>query len=74
MKERDPECAKCGSNMDAGYVLDYIHGGMTQTTWVEGAPIRSFWTGLKIRGRRKLGITTWRCTNCGYLESYAREG
>jgi len=29
------------------------------------------WTGLKLRGKDKLAITTYRCGRCGYLESYA---
>ena len=39
--------------------------------WIEGAPEKSFWIGIKTRGRRKLKIETWRCGRCGYLESYA---
>jgi hypothetical protein len=39
--------------------------------WVEGAPMPSFWTGLKTSNRRKLEVTTYRCASCGYLESYA---
>jgi hypothetical protein len=27
--------------------------------------------GVKLKGRRALDITTYRCTSCGYLESYA---
>lgn len=72
MSDRELTCPKCGRAMEAGYVLDYTHGAMAQSSWVEGAPERSFWTGLKIKGHEKLPVTTYRCTHCGYLESYAR--
>jgi len=37
----------------------------------EGAPEKG-WTGnVKMKGKRKLDITAYRCTSCGYLESYA---
>ena len=59
--------------MDPGIILDYnAHGSMVQSSWVEGAPERSFWEGLKLKGHEKLAVTTYRCTGCGYLESYAR--
>jgi hypothetical protein len=38
---------------------------------VEGAPERGWFRLLKLRGKRQLEVQTWRCTRCGYLESYA---
>src|SRR5215510_13188372 len=38
--------------------------------WVEGAAQKGFF-GLKLKGKRQFAITTYRCTACGYLESYA---
>jgi len=40
------------------------------TNWVEGAPVKK-WYGLKVRGKRKLMVETWRCARCGFLENYA---
>lgn len=57
--------------MEPGFLLDVTHGGMTQTSWVQGEPEKSFWTGIRIKGRAKLPVKTFRCTHCGYLESYA---
>lgn len=57
--------------MEAGYILDVAHGANLQSQWVEGPPDRSRWTGLKLKGRRKLPITTYRCSRCGFLESWA---
>jgi hypothetical protein len=57
--------------MEAGFVLDQMYGEMAQTAWIEGAPERSFWTGVKLKGRERLPVSTFRCPACGYLESYA---
>ena len=57
--------------MELGYVIDEGHGTRTVANWVAGEPERSIWTGLKLKGKDKLGITTYRCRRCGYLESYA---
>ena len=69
---RSNTCLKCGSSMTEGFVVDNGYGTKTVSNWVEGAPVISFWTGLKLRGKRQVPIQTWRCGRCGYLESYAR--
>jgi hypothetical protein len=51
-------------------VLDNTHGGRVQSEWVQGAPEQSRW-GVKLKGKLKLPIATYRCTKCGYLDSYA---
>jgi predicted nucleic-acid-binding Zn-ribbon protein len=66
------ECPKCGRQMQPGYFLDSKHGERRGATeWVEGVPVRSFWMGLKIKGRQVLPVTVYRCERCGFLESYA---
>jgi hypothetical protein len=57
--------------METGLIIDYTHGASTQTEWMEGEPKHSFWTGLQIRGRARHAVVTYRCTRCGFLESYA---
>jgi hypothetical protein len=57
--------------MEPGYVIDEGYGTRTVTNWVAGEPERSMWTGLKLRGKHKIAVTTYRCRRCGYLESYA---
>ena len=71
MSTRPPECPKCRHDMEPGFVLDITHGAMAQSSWVEGAPERSIWTGLKLKGHERVPVTTFRCPRCGYLESYA---
>jgi len=59
--------------MTEGFVLDIgQNGGRTVTSWVEGAPEKSFWLGVKLGSRAKFEIQTWRCARCGFLESYAK--
>jgi len=66
-------CPKCAGTMERGFVLEQGHGTFAVTDWVAGEPVKSFWTGLRIRGRTRLPMATWRCRRCGYLESYAGE-
>ncbi len=40
-------------------------------SWIEGPPQKSMWTGLKLSGRARSEIVTWRCNRCGFLEQYA---
>lgn len=64
-------CVKCGGEMEEGFTLDNTYGARLQSGWVEGAPERSRWTGISLKGKDLLPITTFRCVRCGYLESYA---
>ena len=74
MRERLPECPKCGQQqMEVGFVLDLMHGWIGPATWVEGPPEKSFWTGLKLKGRRRIPLSAHRCARCGFVEFYARE-
>jgi hypothetical protein len=56
--------------MSPGFLLDHARNSDSQTTWVEGLPERN-WLGLKLSRKEKLPVVTYRCTMCGYLESYA---
>lgn len=69
-----PQCPKCSSEMEAGCLADCVGGrAFVQGNWLEGAPEPSFWYGIKTKGKARLNVTTYRCTSCGYLESYANE-
>ena len=60
--------------MEAGYLPDRGDlNALTVEEWVEGVPERSFWTGLKTKGRDRFTVMTYRCPQCGYLESYATD-
>lgn len=64
-------CPKCGGTMIEGFVIDQTYGGRAVSSWLEGAPNRSFWTGVTLAGGTPIEMATWRCGGCGFLESYA---
>jgi hypothetical protein len=57
--------------MAEGFVVDATHGGIGVSSWIEGAPEKSIWTGVKLSGRGRSEIASWRCGRCGFLEHYA---
>lgn len=66
-------CPKCNRNMAEGFVIDRGHlNSVGNPQWTDGEFVRSFWTGGKI-GTMTIPVRTFRCTACGYLESYATE-
>jgi hypothetical protein len=71
--DQDRNCPKCGSLMEIGFTLDVGHGSFLPSIWVQGFPEGSFWTITKIGGKTKLRVDSYRCTHCGFLESYALE-
>jgi len=56
----DPsECPRCRGRMEPGLVLDRGDAQTpSQQAWVEGAPERSFWRGLKTKGKETHPVTT----------------
>jgi predicted nucleic-acid-binding Zn-ribbon protein len=65
------QCPKCSGSMAEGFIIDASHNTMAVSRWIEGAPEKSMWTGLKLSGRGRSEIATWRCNRCGFLEHYA---
>jgi ribosomal protein S27AE len=68
------ECPRCGAEMVEGFLLDRSEHGARAAQWVEGKPVYGFLRILKLRGRKKLAIQSWRCRKCGALEWFAPEG
>jgi hypothetical protein len=72
-------CPKCRGAMEVGFILDNSYGARLVSSWVEGKPERSKFLGFQQPGSARVGkkrtieTSTYRCTGCGYLESYARE-
>lgn len=71
MSAKANTCPKCQARMEEGYIADNTYGGRLVSTWIEGAPEKSRWLGLRIGKRRVLPTESWRCTACGFLETYA---
>jgi hypothetical protein len=67
---RSNDCSKCQGSMIEGFVLSERQGLWAVSSWAEGAP-RKTWFGVRPRGK-PIEISTWRCTRCGFLESYAK--
>ncbi|HAB18326.1 MAG TPA: hypothetical protein PLX89_05895 [Verrucomicrobiota bacterium] len=58
--------------MEPGFLLDLAHGNSRRVLeWIAGPPEKSVWMGLKLADRPRFSVVTFRCTSCGYLESYA---
>ena len=67
------KCPKCAGSLEQGFVVDQDHGNRRVSQWAAGAPMKSFWTGTKLPEEQPIPIATYRCSSCGYLESYARK-
>lgn len=66
------ECPRCVRRLEPGFLLELGDTNVRSVThWVEGAPEKKLFSGLRTKGRRVLPLTTYRCEKCGYLESYA---
>jgi hypothetical protein len=66
------DCPKCNAAMVQGFIVDRNHGGSrTVSSWVEGAPKKAFWSNTNAPEEKQVPIGTFRCSGCGYLESFA---
>lgn len=68
-----PSCPKCGKPMEEGHVVDRSDSGYVVSAWISGSPERGIFGGLKTMGKDQIEIRTFRCVECGYLESYANK-
>lgn len=60
--------------MEDGFIIDRADYNIgTVNTWVEGEPVKSFWSGIKTKDKQQFEVKSFRCANCGFLESYALE-
>lgn len=73
MMENVKNCSKCQGLMEEGFIPDGIGALRASkiTEWYEGIAESSIWTGVKVTGTAHYKVRTYRCTKCGYLESYA---
>ena len=64
-------CSKCSGQMEEGLVVDLNYKGAIPSMWVEdqttgGAAV------VTDNHKRKVKTITYRCSNCGFLDSYAK--
>lgn len=52
------ECPKCRLAMEEGFIRDqdYGTGHSAPSNWVEGAPVKSIWSGVKTAGKKQARI------------------
>ena len=65
----DLKCPKCGAEMQEGFTIEH----RVPVRWIAGTPENSILGNLKNNGGEHRQIQSYRCTGCGYLESYATE-
>ena len=73
-----PDCPECRSRMEEGFIPDMSQGAAVQMFWHAGTPEDQTFLGLKmgtikIDKSEAVKITAYRCTRCGFLQSYARK-
>ena len=73
MSTKAIQCPKCNGEMVQGFIFDREHAGTRRViNWVEGAPEKSdFWTVTRVPEEKCVPVGTFRCSVCGFLESYA---
>ncbi len=66
-------CPKCKIQMQQGYILDSMYGNLVTTTskWSRGKPKKILYFALPSADNKSIEIATFRCPECGFLESYA---
>jgi len=57
--------------MQEGFVADCADGAVFPNAWSPGKPQKSFWGSIKIEEKDRRVIASFRCEQCGFLESYA---
>ena len=65
------KCVSCGKRLEDGFLLDHRHGANYAGSWVGGPAEKTWWGGVRLRGRRRLDASALRCTGCGLVHLYA---
>ena len=58
--------------MQQGVVVDVSYAGILRSMWVEDQAENSVIAGIPDHHKRKVNTITYRCLNCGFLDSYAK--
>ena len=64
-------CPKCQGKMEVGVIPDVAPARVFVSAWQRGPAEKGLLGGLKRIGRTSYEITAYRCTSCGYIESYS---
>lgn len=71
---QQPECPVCRVLMEEGHVLDTgDNNTLIRMYWNDGPAEKGRFQGHKIKGKRRIAISTFRCPRCGWLVWFAPE-
>ena len=76
MASEAPSCYRCAGAMAVGMLVDRDYATKNQARWAAGHPRTgvSAWLGGEITGKQtQYRVVTYRCMQCGALESFATE-
>jgi len=65
-------CSKCSGQMEEGLVVDLNYKGAIPSMWVEDQAAQGGAAVVVDNHKRKVKTITYRCSNCGFLDSYAK--
>jgi hypothetical protein len=65
-------CSKCSGQMEEGLVVDLNYKGAIPSMWVEDQTAQGGAAVVVDTHKRKVKTITYRCSNCGFLDSYAK--
>ncbi len=69
-------CSKCDGEMVRGVLMSYDNAKYFPIYWMDGEPVKRSILGfqgsnLEIADRKRSETVNFRCTSCGFIESYA---
>jgi rubredoxin len=74
MAKSERRCPKCEAAMQEGFIPVCIGPPpAVASVWVVGPPEKGRLGGVKFDRRNQCQIRSYRCSGCGYLESYATQ-
>jgi len=65
-------CSKCSGQMQEGLVVDLNYQGAIPSMWIEDQVGSNTSSRTADNNKRKVKTITYRCSNCGFLDSYAK--
>jgi hypothetical protein len=65
-------CSKCSGQMQEGLVVDLNYKGVIPSMWIEDQAAPGGAAVVADNHKRKVKTITYRCSNCGFLDSYAK--
>jgi hypothetical protein len=72
MSAKPSRCPKCNGEMVQGFTFESEGPKRMVSTWVEGAPKKAWFGSADVPAEKRVPVGTFRCSVCGFLESYAR--